>query len=164
MPTLQVEVDELKQRVSALEHEIQAYVRPHRSLEAELVRFMIEVRGRFDHLGAELSSFTVDQRLLSFDVEVRDDPRMGLATLSVDSSSRTTWSGFSYAYKLSDRISIGMTGFLSVTRTQYRDELIATDLGEVIEESGAKTFFRVIAVKSLLIEAIAYTCEGSLER
>jgi len=84
-----------------------------------------------------LSSFAVHQRSLVFDVEVRDDPRMGLATLSMDRSSRTAWSGFSYAYRLSGKISIGMTGFLSITRTQYRDELIATDLGEVIQESGA---------------------------
>lgn len=84
-----------------------------------------------------LSSFTVEQRSLGFDVEVRDDPRMGLATLSMDRSARTAWSGFSYAYRISDRLSIGMTSFLSIARTQYRDELISSDLGVVIAESGA---------------------------
>jgi hypothetical protein len=76
-----------------------------------------------------LSSFTVEQRTLGFDVEVQDGPGRDVATLSVDRSSRTSWQGLSYAYRALDRLSFGLTGFLSLTRNQYREELIVAALG-----------------------------------
>lgn len=76
-----------------------------------------------------LSTFAVDQRQLGFDVEARTPGSNDVATLSVDRSYRTGWQGISYAYKVSSRLSFGLTGFLSLTRNQYREQIIATQLG-----------------------------------
>lgn len=76
-----------------------------------------------------LSTFSVEQRTLGFDVEVQDGPGGDIGTLSVDRSSRTSWQGLSYAYRATDRLSFGLTGFLSLTRNQYREELIVASLG-----------------------------------
>jgi hypothetical protein len=76
-----------------------------------------------------ISTFVVESRTLGFDVEIQDGPGADIATLSVDRSSRTAWQGVSYAYRATPRISFGISGFLSLTRNQYREELIRSDLG-----------------------------------
>jgi hypothetical protein len=84
-----------------------------------------------------ISTFTVDERRLSFDRQVLDTGPSGIATLSVDRSTATHWQGLSYAYRASTALSFGFSGFLSLTRTSYRDELIAAELGPVDMTSGA---------------------------
>ncbi len=84
-----------------------------------------------------LSTYAIDQRSLSFDVETLDAARTGIATLSVDRSSRTLWNGLSYAYRVSEVLSLGMSGFLSTTRTHYREELITANLGAILPDSGS---------------------------
>jgi long-subunit fatty acid transport protein len=76
-----------------------------------------------------LSTFLVDQRTLGFDEEIQQGPGANIATLSLDRSWRTSWQGLSYAYRVSDHLSFGLTGFLSLTRNQYREELITSALG-----------------------------------
>ena len=94
--------------------------------------------GRRDALGRRrhafaLSTFTRSQRRLSFDVQMRQPTPTGstLATLSVDDSHRTVWHGLSYAYRPLAHLAIGISGFLSVTRTSYSEERIAAELGAV---------------------------------
>jgi hypothetical protein len=49
------------------------------------------------------------------------------------------WQGLSYAYRASDRLSFGLTGFLSLTRNQYREELIISALGAPTGHGGFQT-------------------------
>jgi hypothetical protein len=86
-----------------------------------------------------LSTYAFDQRNLTFDVEIMDPGRTGIATLSVDRSNRTTWNGLSYAYRVSDRLSFGLSGFLSITRTHYREEQVGAALGAIDPEDGSYT-------------------------
>jgi hypothetical protein len=84
-----------------------------------------------------LSTFALDQRNLTFDVETMDAARTGIATLSVDRSNRTLWNGLSYAYRASERLSFGLSGFLSTTRTNYREEQVNTTLGAINPADGS---------------------------
>jgi hypothetical protein len=76
-----------------------------------------------------ISTFVIESRTLGFDVEIQEQPGADIATLSVDRNQRTAWQGVSYAYRASRRLSFGFSGFLSLTRNQYREELIQTRLG-----------------------------------
>lgn len=84
-----------------------------------------------------LSTFSIENRSLGFDVEVQNSPGGDIATLSVDRTSRTSWQGLSYAYRVSDSISFGLSGFLSLSRNLYREELVSADLGTALPEPGA---------------------------
>jgi hypothetical protein len=84
-----------------------------------------------------LSTFLVERRQLGFDVEVQNQPGGDIATLSVDRSDRTAWQGISYAYRVSDTISFGLSGYLSLTRNQYREELVNAELGTALAEPGS---------------------------
>jgi hypothetical protein len=84
-----------------------------------------------------LSTYAFDQRNLTFDVEVKDPARTGISTLSVDRSYRTAWNGLSYAYRVSDRLALGLSGFLSITRTNYREEQVNVALGAVNPDDGS---------------------------
>lgn len=79
-----------------------------------------------------LSSFTVSQRHLAFDLESRGTTARGTAaleTLSVDASDRTVWYGVSYAYRVTRRLSLGLSSFLSILRTAYTEQRISAELG-----------------------------------
>lgn len=84
-----------------------------------------------------ISTFAVEQRQLGFDVEVQNRPGGDIATLSVDRNARTTWHGVSYAYRVSDTISFGLSGFLSLTRNMYREELMSAELAAALPEPGS---------------------------
>jgi long-subunit fatty acid transport protein len=84
-----------------------------------------------------ISTFSVEQRTLGFDVEVQNQPGGDIATLSVDRSERTAWQGVSYAYRVSDSFSFGVSGFLSLTRNLYREELVNAELGAALPEPGS---------------------------
>lgn len=93
--------------------------------------------GRRDALGRRrhaiaISSFTTSQRRLGFDVEVGSPSAPGgtLETLSIDQSERSAWYGLSYAYLVRSKLSLGVSGFLSVHRTHYAEERISVALGE----------------------------------
>jgi hypothetical protein len=83
-----------------------------------------------------VSTYAIDQRQLSFDVQTFDPGRTGVATLSVDRSWRTLWNGLSYAYRFSEKLSFGVSGFLSTTRNHYREEQTGASLGSLLA-SGA---------------------------
>lgn len=84
-----------------------------------------------------LSTFAVENRQLGFDVEVQNRTGGDIATLSVDRSARTFWQGISYAYRVSDALSFGLTGFLSLSRNLYREELVGAELGPALPEPGS---------------------------
>ncbi len=84
-----------------------------------------------------LSTFSIENRQLGFDVEVQNRPGGDIATLSVDRSARTFWQGISYAYRVSDALSFGLSGFLSLTRNLYREELVGAELGDALPEPGS---------------------------
>ena len=95
--------------------------------------------GRRRHAVA-LSSFTVSQRHLSFDLESRGTTATGngaLETLSVDMSDRTVWYGVSYAYRVTRRLSLGLSSFLSILRTAYTEQRISAQLGALDATSHA---------------------------
>lgn len=96
--------------------------------------------GRRQHAFA-LSTFTRSQRRMSFDVQVRQPAVDGsrLATLSVDDAHRTVWHGLSYAYRPLPNLAIGLSGFLSITRTNYTEERIAAELGAADQMQGSVT-------------------------
>ena len=77
-----------------------------------------------------LSTFTVNQRRLSFDVEVRNPSPAGdqLEALSIDNADRTIWHGLSYAFRYSKKLSIGVSGVLSIQRARYDEERIGAAL------------------------------------
>lgn len=83
------------------------------------------------HHGVALSTFTYDQRRLAFDVEVRGirDVGRALDTLSIDSSTRTTWHAFTYAYRPRINLAFGISGILSINRGRHTEEHIAAGLG-----------------------------------
>lgn len=85
-----------------------------------------------------LSTFTIDQRKLNFDVELRgEDGTEDIEdTFSANSDTNTTWHGLSYAFRVTEQLSFGFSGFLSITRTRYDQEHIAVSLGELDRTSG----------------------------
>jgi long-chain fatty acid transport protein len=92
--------------------------------------------GRRRHAVA-LSSFTRSARRVSFDLEARGpvgDPGR-LETLSLDTSERTVYSGLSYSYRVTHKLSLGLSNFVSVLRTNYAEERIGADLGAVSADS-----------------------------
>jgi len=91
-----------------------------------------EYEGRRAH-AIGISTFTVSQRRLSFDVEAQGPGANGpsLETLSIDNSERTVWYGISYAYRVNKRLSFGLSNFLSVSRTSYSEERISAALGDL---------------------------------
>ncbi len=86
-----------------------------------------------------LSTFLVDQRKLNFDVELRGQSNgEDIAdTFSADREESTIWHGLSYAYRLSERLSLGMSGFLSTTRVRYGQEHISVALGALDRSTGS---------------------------
>jgi len=86
-----------------------------------------------------LSTFTIDQRKLNFDVELRGRaPGEDVQdTFSAGREDLTVWYGLSYAFRVSERLSFGMTGFLSITRTKYTQEHISVALGALDRITGA---------------------------
>lgn len=86
-----------------------------------------------------ISTFVVESRTLGFDVEIQEEPGADIATLSVDRSSRTAWQGLSYAFRATSRVSFGLSGFLSLTRNQYREELIVSTLGAPVGDGSYQT-------------------------
>jgi len=86
-----------------------------------------------------LSTFTVDQRRLSFDLEQRGRVagRDQADTFSATREDVTIWNGFSYAYRVSDKLAFGVSGFLSLTRTRYDQEHIAVTLGTLDRTTGS---------------------------
>ncbi len=86
-----------------------------------------------------LSTFVVARRKLNFDVELRGE-FMGediADTFSADREETTTWNGLSHAYRVSERLSFGVTGFLSTTRTRYNQEHISVSLGDLDRITGS---------------------------
>lgn len=94
-----------------------------------------DAQGQRQHAIA-LSSFTVSQRRLSFDAEVRRGDANGgaLETLSIDQGERSTWYGLTYALRIMPRLSLGLSGFLTVQRTHYDEERIGATLGGELED------------------------------
>jgi hypothetical protein len=84
-----------------------------------------------------ISTFAIENRQLGFDVELQNRTGGDIATLSVDRSARTSWQGISYAYRVSDALSFGLTGFLSLSRNLYREELVGAELGPGLAEPGS---------------------------
>ncbi len=86
-----------------------------------------------------LSTFTIDQRRLSFDLEQRGDVagRAQADTFSASRDDITIWNGVSYAYRVSERLAYGISGFLSLTRTRYDQEHIAVTLGTLDRTTGS---------------------------
>ncbi|HEX5658148.1 MAG TPA: outer membrane protein transport protein [Polyangiales bacterium] len=78
-----------------------------------------------------LSTFTVSQRDVSYDVETRGPtttlPR--LETLQVKHTERTVWYGASYAYRVNERISLGLSNFFSLSRSSYSEARLSADEG-----------------------------------
>jgi long-subunit fatty acid transport protein len=78
-----------------------------------------------------VSTFTVSQRNLSYDVETRGPtaalPR--LETLQVNNTERTVWYGASYAYRLNKRLAFGLSNFFSLSRSSYAETRISADQG-----------------------------------
>jgi long-subunit fatty acid transport protein len=86
--------------------------------------------GRRRHAIA-LSSFTRSGRRVSFDLESRgpvSNPG-NLETLSIDMTDRTVYYGMSYAYRVTHRLSLGLSDFVSVLRTHYAEDRIGATLG-----------------------------------
>ena len=72
-----------------------------------------DVQERRRHAVA-LSTFTVDQRQLSFDVKIVNRDVAGrsvIDTLYVNHEETTRWQGASYAYRISDALSVGISTF-----------------------------------------------------
>jgi len=91
--------------------------------------------GRRRHALA-LSSFTRNARRISFDLEARGpvgNPG-NLQTLTLDMSERTVYYGLSYAYRLTRKLSLGLSSFVSILRTSYNEERIAAELGRVLPD------------------------------
>jgi long-chain fatty acid transport protein len=86
-----------------------------------------------------LSTFTVSQRRLTFDVEQRgtvaNEDRSD--TFSVTRDDVTVWNGLSYAYRLSPKLSVGLSAFLSSAKTTYTQEHIAVTLGAIDPSDGS---------------------------
>ncbi len=94
-------------------------------------------RGKRRHALA-LATFTVDQRKLAFDVELRGQA-LGSDRADTLSSTReevTTWNGLAYGYRASSRLSFGVGAFLSHTRTRYDEEHISVGVGTVNRARG----------------------------
>jgi hypothetical protein len=79
-----------------------------------------------------LSTFTVNQRRLSFDVEVRRASLSSdqLETLTIENADRTIWHALSYAFRYNKRLALGVSGVLSIERARYNEERIAATLDE----------------------------------
>jgi hypothetical protein len=94
-----------------------------------------DAEGQRQHAIA-LSSFTVSQRRLSFDAEVRsgDAASGALETLSIEQGERSTWYGLTYAARLIPRLSLGLSGFVTVQRTHYDEERIGATLGAELDD------------------------------
>jgi hypothetical protein len=112
----------------------------HHSAETSLPVFIsaIKLLGKRDADGQRnhaigLSSFTVSQRRISFDVESRVGSTLN--TLQVSNSEKTNWLGISYAYRLTKRLSFGLSGFLSFSKTTYTEERISAALGQIGDDS-----------------------------
>lgn len=86
-----------------------------------------------------LSTLTVDQRRLNFDVELRGDADGEDVedTFSADREDITIWHGLSYAFRVSERLSFGVSGFLSLTKTRYNQEHISVALGALDRSTGS---------------------------
>jgi long-subunit fatty acid transport protein len=91
--------------------------------------------GRRRHALA-LSSFTRNARRSSFDVEARGPASApgSLETLSINAADRTVWYGLSYAYRVSSKLSLGLSNFISILRSSYVEERISAELGDVRPE------------------------------
>jgi long-chain fatty acid transport protein len=78
-----------------------------------------------------LSTFTVSQRRLAFEVEQRGmlDGEDHADTFSATREEVTVWNGLSYAYRVSPKLSLGLSAFLSYTKSTYTQEHIAVTLG-----------------------------------
>lgn len=88
--------------------------------------------GRRRHAIA-LSSFTRNARRISFDLASRGpvgNPGT-LQTLSLDMNERTVYHGLSYAYRVTQSLSFGLSNFVSILRTNYSEERISAELGAV---------------------------------
>jgi len=114
--------------------------------------------GRRRHAIA-LASFTRNARHNAFDVEARGPVGApgNLETLSISASDRTVWYGLSYAYRVSQKLSLGLSNFISILRSSYVEERIGAALGEVVaggawsSEASSWTTHRVRSnVKSLV--------------
>ena len=106
-----------------------------------------------------LSTFTVNQRRLSFDVEVRGPAAAGdqLEALSVENADRTVWHAVSYAFRYTKQLSMGVSGVLSIQRARYNEERIGATLetlngdGSFGSQAATWTSNRVsLGVKTLL--------------
>jgi long-chain fatty acid transport protein len=85
-----------------------------------------------------LSTFTIDERKLDFDIELRgtaagDDIE---DTFSASRQDSTVWNGLSYAFRVSERLSFGASAFLSTTRTRFYQEHISVVLGDLNTSTG----------------------------
>ena len=106
-----------------------------------------------------LSTFTVNQRRLGFDVEVRSGGPGGdqLETLSIGNADRTIWHALSYAFRYSKQLALGVSGVLSIQRQRYDEERIGATLealnpdGSFANQAATWTSNRVsLSVKTLL--------------
>jgi long-chain fatty acid transport protein len=84
--------------------------------------------GRRRHAIA-LSTLTVDQRRLLFDVQIRTSAAAiasGKApvfdSFNLEHEESTVWHGLSYSFRLRDGLSIGASGYLSLYRMRYEEE------------------------------------------
>ena len=91
--------------------------------------------GRRRHAIA-LSTFTRNARRVSFDLESRGPAGSpgNVETLSLDMNERTVYYGLSYAYRVTRKLSLGLSNFISVLRTSYAEERISAGLGAVLAD------------------------------
>lgn len=86
-----------------------------------------------------LSTFTVSQRRLAFEVEQRGmllgEDRSD--TFSATREDITVWNGLSYAYRVSPKLSLGLSAFLSSSKSLYTQEHIAATLGALDPSDGS---------------------------
>lgn len=76
-----------------------------------------------------LSTLTIDQRRLLFDVEIRtSDAALASGkspvfdSFNLEHEESTIWQGLSYSFRLRDRLSIGASTYLSIYRMRYEEE------------------------------------------
>lgn len=73
------------------------------------------------------STFTTDQRRLDFDVKLERVDATGrtrIDTLFVQEEHTTRWSGASYAFRVSEDLSLGLSLFWSVSRLAHTEERV----------------------------------------
>jgi long-subunit fatty acid transport protein len=78
------------------------------------------------------STFTLDQRSLDYDVQIKSQGAPGHSvtdTLHVHQDYTVRLHGFSYAYRINEAFSVGISAFWSTNKLNYAEERLHVDLG-----------------------------------